>query len=82
MRANVNFNVLGNVADPIDEIFYENRGRSRTVNTDEGNLELTDLNRVSVYNAEFEWNAKDFDLGDSIVGSLSLGYEGTFRIIS
>jgi hypothetical protein len=26
------------------------------------NLELTDLNRVSVYNAEFEWNAKDFDL--------------------
>jgi hypothetical protein len=37
MRANVNFNVLGNVADnPIDEIFYENRGRSRTVNTDEG----------------------------------------------
>jgi hypothetical protein len=36
MRANVNFNVLGNVAEnPIDEIFYENRGRSRTVNTDE-----------------------------------------------
>jgi hypothetical protein len=26
MRANVNFNVLGNVAEnPIDEIFYENR---------------------------------------------------------
>jgi hypothetical protein len=40
MRANVNFNVLGNVAEnPIDEIFYENR-RSRTVNTDEGNLTL------------------------------------------
>jgi hypothetical protein len=35
-EANVNFNVLGNVAEnPIDEIFYENRGRSRTVNTDE-----------------------------------------------
>jgi hypothetical protein len=31
--SNVNFNVLGNVAEnPIDEIFYENRGRSRTVN--------------------------------------------------
>jgi hypothetical protein len=46
MRANVNFNVLGNVAEnPIDEIFYENRGRSRTVNTDEG-FKLTDLNRV------------------------------------
>jgi hypothetical protein len=40
-----NFNVLGNVAEnPIDEIFYENRGRSLYRNTDEGNLELTDLN--------------------------------------
>jgi hypothetical protein len=29
MRANVNFNILGNVAEnPIDEIFYENTGRS------------------------------------------------------
>jgi hypothetical protein len=27
-RANVNFNILGNVAsNPIDEVFYENRGR-------------------------------------------------------
>jgi hypothetical protein len=82
MRANVNFNVLGNVADnPIDEIFYENRGRSRTVNTDEGNLELTDLNRVSVYNAEFEWNAKDFDLrGFYRKGHYHWAYEGTFGL--
>jgi hypothetical protein len=80
MRANVNFNVLGNVADnPIDEIFYENRGRSRTVNTDEGNLELTDLNRVKVYNAEFEWNAKDFDLrGFYRKGHYHWAYEGDF----
>lgn len=80
MRANVNFNVLGNVADnPIDEIFYENRGRSRTVNTDEGNLELTDLNRVQVYNAEFEWNAKDFDLrGFYRKGHYHWAYEGDF----
>ena len=29
MRANVNFNILGNVAEnPIDEIFYENPGTS------------------------------------------------------
>ena len=35
MRANVNFNILGNVAEnPIDEIFYENRGRPESVNTD------------------------------------------------
>jgi hypothetical protein len=34
MRANVNFNILGNVAsNPIDEVFYENRGRSKTVST-------------------------------------------------
>jgi hypothetical protein len=33
MRANVNFNILGNVAsNPIDEVFY-NRGRSKTVST-------------------------------------------------
>ena len=32
MTANVDFNVLGNVAlNPIDEIFYENRGRPVTV---------------------------------------------------
>jgi hypothetical protein len=44
-------------------------------------IELTDLNRVSVYNAEFEWNAKDFDLRDSIVRVIIIG-RGTFRIIS
>jgi hypothetical protein len=49
------------------------------VNTDEGNLELTDLNRVSVYNAEFEWNAKDFDLRDSIVRVMGI-MKGTFGL--
>jgi hypothetical protein len=64
MRANVNFNVIGKVAEnPIDEIFYENRGRPLT--TVDGNNEqiiVNDINRVSVYDAEFEWNAKDFDV--------------------
>ncbi len=80
MRANVNLSVLGNVAEnPIDEIFYENRGRSKTVNTETGNLELTDLNRVQVYNAEFEWNAKEFDLrGFYRKGHYHWGYEGDF----
>ena len=63
MKANVNFNILGNVAEnPIDEIFYENTGRSFSVNTDDGNVTITDPNRVKIYNAEFEWNAKEFDL--------------------
>jgi hypothetical protein len=64
MRANVNFNVIRKVAEnPIDEIFYENRGRPLT--TVDGNNEqiiVNDINRVSVYDAEFEWNAKDFDV--------------------
>lgn len=80
MRANVNFNVLGNVADnPIDEIFYENTGRPISVNTDEGNVDITDPNRVKVYNAEFEWKAKEFDLrGFYRKGHYHWGYEGDF----
>jgi len=80
MRANVNFNILGHVADnPIDEIFYENRGRTVSVNTDDGNLDLTNLETVKVYNAEFEWNAKDFDLrGFYRTGHGQWGYEGDF----
>jgi hypothetical protein len=80
MRANVNFNILGHVAEnPIDEIFYENRGRPITVKTDEGEQIINDLNRVQVYNAEFEWNAKEFDLrGFYRTGHYHWGYEGDF----
>ncbi|ARV06630.1 glycosidase [Polaribacter sp. SA4-10] len=80
MRANVNFNVLGNVAEnPIDEIFYENRGRSYTVNTDQGNVQITDPNRVQVYNSEFEWNADNFDMrGFYRTGHYHWGDEGDF----
>ena len=80
VRANVNFNVLGNVAaNPIDEIFYENRGRPITVATDNGDVVLNDTNRVQVYNAEFEWNADDFDLrGFYRTGHYHWGYEGDF----
>lgn len=80
MRAEVNFNVLGNVAtNPIDEIFYENRGREFTVNTDEGDVLITDNNRVQVYNAEFEWNTKYADVrGFYRTGHYHWGYEGDF----
>lgn len=80
MRANVNFNILGNVANnPINEIFYENRGRVRSVTTPQGDLNLTDLNGVQVYNAEFEWNAKNFDArGFYRTGHYHWGYEGDF----
>lgn len=80
MRANVNFSILGNVAEnPIDEVFYENRGRSRTVFTDNGPLLLDDINRVKVYNASYTWDAKDFELrGFYRTGHYHWGYEGDF----
>ncbi len=80
MRANVKVSVLGNVAEnPIDEIFYENRGRTRAVNAVDGPFEITDLDRVKVYNAEFEWKAKEFDArGFYRTGHYHWGYEGDF----
>ena len=80
MRANVNFNILGNVAsNPIDEIFYENRGRSRSVKTSEGDILLNDINRLQVHSASYEWNAKEFDLrGFYRTGHYHWGYEGDF----
>ncbi|MDB9961193.1 glycosidase [Oceanihabitans sp.] len=80
MTASVNLNILGNVAEnPIDEIFYENRGLVTTVSTPDGDLEISDANRVQVYNASYEWNAKDFDLrGFYRTGHYHWGYEGDF----
>lgn len=80
MRAEVNFNILGNVAgNPIDEIFYENRGRPQVVNTDDGDLTINDPNRVQIYNAEFEWNGKHADVrGFYRTGHYHWAYEGDF----
>lgn len=81
MRANVNFNVLGRVAEnPINEIFYENVGRpQRIINASGDEILLNDVNRVRVYNAEFEWNAEHFDLrGFYRTGHYHWGYEGDF----
>lgn len=80
MRAEVNLNVLGNIAEnPINEIFYENRGRNVRVNSDNGEVVMSDINRVNVYQAEFEWNAKDFDLrGFYRTGHYHWQYEGDF----
>jgi len=80
MRAEVQFNVLGNVAqNPIDEIFYENRGRQLEVNTPEGIATLQDINRVMVYNASYSWTHQHFDLtGFYRTGRYHWGYEGDF----
>jgi hypothetical protein len=80
LRGKVSVNVLGHIAEnPIDEIFYENRGRSREVNTDDGNLMLSALDRIKVYRAEFTWNSKMFDLNSFYrTGHYHWGYEGDF----
>ncbi len=80
IRANVNFNIVGNVAEnPINEIFYENVARPVKVETDDGEVVLTDNNRLRVYNAEVEWNAKHFNLNYFYrTGHFHWGYEGDF----
>jgi hypothetical protein len=80
MRAEVKFNVLGHVAEnPIDEIFYENRGRSVEVTTQDGTTILNDPERLKVYHANYSWNNKYFDLtGFYRTGHYHWGYEGDF----
>ncbi len=80
VKANVSFSILGNVAEnPINEIFYENRGRPRTVLTQNGNVVMTDINRLQVYKSEYTWNHKKFNLtGFYRTGHYHWGYEGDF----
>ncbi|MEM9001473.1 MAG: glycosidase [Bacteroidota bacterium] len=80
MRASVTFNYIGDVAqNPIDEIFYENRARIVNVVTDQGQVNLQDVNRVNVYQSEFEWKAREFDMrGFYRTGHYHWGYEGDF----
>ncbi len=80
MSANVNVNILGNVArNPINEIFYENRGRPIDVSTVNENVTLNDLNRVQIYNAEYSWKTEYADIkGFYRTGHYHWGYEGDF----
>lgn len=77
---NVEFNILGNVAqNPIDQIFYENRGRPVTVESPDGDIQLQDVNRIQVYRASYNWNHKYFNLtGFYRTGHYHWGYEGDF----
>jgi hypothetical protein len=80
MRANVEFNVLGNVAqNPIDEIFYENRGRPITVENNNQDIRVDSNNRLKVYSASYSWNQRLFNLtGFYRTGHYHWGYEGDF----
>ena len=80
MLATVSFNVLGDVpTNPINEIFYENRGRPRNVRTDGGDVALHDIERLKVYNANVSWDDEWFNLqGFYRTGHYHWGYEGDF----
>jgi hypothetical protein len=79
-KANVEFNILGNVAgNPIDQIFYENRGRPVVFNTQNGLRTVESVNRLQVYQASYQWNHRYFNLnGFYRTGHYHWGYEGDF----
>jgi len=76
----LSLNILGHVPEnPINEIFYENRGRTVAVPTDGPPLELTGLQRVQVHSASAQWAHDDFDLNAFYrTGHYHWGYEGDF----
>jgi len=80
MLANVSFNMLGDVpTNPIDELFYENRGRPRNVRVDGEDFALQDIERLKVYNASVSWDDRWFRLeGFYRTGHYHWGYEGDF----
>ena len=80
VSANVQFNVLGNVAqNPIDEVFYENRGRPIQVTSPNGTVTIQSNNRVQLYRSSFNWNSSVFNLtGFYRTGHYHWGYEGDF----
>jgi hypothetical protein len=77
----LSLSVLGHVpVNPIDEIFYENRGRQRTIVQQDGSLlRLEGIERVKVYRAGVSWDDRWFRLDAFYrVGHTHWGYEGDF----
>jgi hypothetical protein len=77
----LSLNVLGRVPlNPIDEIFYENRGRPVTARGNDGTpLRLESNERVKVYQSSITWDDRWFTLdGFYRTGHLHWQYEGDF----
>jgi beta-galactosidase len=76
----LSLNVLGHVpGNPMDEIFYEKRGRSRTVEGPDGSFELDGIERTKVYRSTISWDDRWFLLdGFYRTGHFHWGYEGDF----
>ena len=64
VEAEVTVNILGNVAEnTIDEIFYENRGRSRYILDGNGQyVDLGPLERIKLYSVSFDWDGDLFKM--------------------
>jgi beta-galactosidase len=80
VTATLDFNVLGNVPDnPINELFYESRGRTRNLLTDDESVASDGLERLRVYRASIRWDEAKFRLdGFYRTGHYHWGYEGDF----
>ena len=81
VQGDLSLSILGNVpVNPIDEIFYENRGRPQTVLNESGEaVTLPDAERIKVYRASVTWEEPWFLLnGFYRTGHLHWGYEGDF----
>lgn len=76
----ISINVLGHVpTNPINEIFYEKRGRTRTVYMDGASAAMDGIERVKVYKAGVSWEDRYFQLdGFYRTGHYHWGYEGDF----
>ncbi len=77
----LSLNMLGRVAEnPIDEIYYEGRGRTRTFEDNNGeSVELESLERMKVYQASVTWDDRWFQMDAFYrTGHLHWQYEGDF----
>lgn len=80
VRGSLTLNFLGHVPEnPINEIFYENRGRPKTILTLDEPERLQGVERLKVYGADFTWAHRLFQLhGFYRTGHYHWGYEGDF----
>jgi hypothetical protein len=76
----LSINVHGHVAaNPVNEIFYENRGRTRSFWVDNQSQPIEGIERVKVYQAAVSWDDPSFQLeGFYRTGHYHWGYEGDF----
>ena len=76
----LSLNILGHVPEnPIDDIFYEKRGKPVTITADGAPTDLQGIERLKVYGATVAWDEPLFRLdGFYRTGHYHWGYEGDF----